>query len=204
MLCKVRPAFAEVKRKRSVRRRLLRLALRCPRSRPTEGPLPRTLLLVRHAKSSRDDPELPDRARPLNKRGTRDAAAMARRVALRPNRPELIVTSPALRARRTAEAMAAAVELEPEALVVDERIYDASADDLLDVIRALDPRVERVMLVGHHPGMTDVANLLANADIAKIPTCGIAELRLDARAWTDAGEGTATLISLDTPKDHAD
>ena len=155
-------------------------------------------------RASRDDPDLPDRARPLNKRGTRDAAAMARRVAQRPNRPARIVTSPALRARRTAEALAAAVELEPESLVVDERIYDATAEELLAVIRALDPRVERVMLVGHHPGMTDIANLLANADIDKIPTCGIAEVRFDAGAWSDAGEGTATLIALDSPKDHAD
>ena len=166
--------------------------------------LPRTLFLVRHAKASRDDPDLPDRARPLTKRGTRNAAAMARRVAQRPDLPELIVSSPARRARRTAEAMAAACELELESLVVDERLYDATAEDLLEVIRALAPRLARVMLVGHNPGMTDVANVLAGVDIATIPTCGIAELRLEAGAWSDAGEGTATLIALDSPKDHAD
>jgi phosphohistidine phosphatase len=165
--------------------------------------MPRTLFLVRHAKASRDDPTLPDRARPLTKRGVRDAAAMARRLANRAEQPDLIITSPAVRARRTAEAMAAALDLELESLVVDERIYDASARTLLGVIRALDPRLERVMLVGHHPGMTDVANLLAGTDIAKIPTCGIAYLQLDSPTWAATGEDSATLVDLDSPKDHA-
>jgi phosphohistidine phosphatase len=163
----------------------------------------RTLLLVRHAKSSWDDPDLADRDRPLNKRGLRDAPAMARRVAQRAHRPERIVTSPALRARRTAEAMAAALALEPEARMVDERLYDAMAEDLLEVIRALDPRLERVMLVGHHPGMTDVANLLAGAALAKIPTCGVAELSLHVAAWADAGADAATLSGIESPKAHA-
>jgi phosphohistidine phosphatase len=165
--------------------------------------VPRTLLLVRHAKSSWDDPDLADRDRPLNTRGLRDAPAMGRRVAQRARRPERIVTSPALRARRTAEAMAAALALEPEALIVDERLYDATAEDLLDVIRALPPRVERVMLVGHHPGMTDLANLLAHADVAKIPTCAVAELSLNVPSWADAGEGAATLEGIESPKHHA-
>jgi len=165
--------------------------------------MPRTLLLVRHAKASRDDPDLADRDRPLNKRGVRDAAAMARRVAQRGDRPDVIITSPALRARRTAEAMAAALGMMPESLVLDPRVYDAEADDLLDVVRALDPRLERVMLVGHHPGMTDLATLLTGADIAKLPTCGIAELSLEGGAWSQAGEGASTLAGLDSPKDHA-
>lgn len=165
----------------------------------TEGAMSKTLFLVRHAKASRDDPELADEARPLNKRGKRDAAAMAQRLAHRPERPELIVTSPATRARSTAEAMAAALGLDLTSLVVDERIYDATAVDLLEVIRALDPRHERVMLVGHHPGITEIANRLAGAAIAKIPTCGIAEVRLHGRAWVEAREGQATLIGLDTP-----
>lgn len=162
----------------------------------------RTLFLVRHAKSSRDDPDLADVARPLTRRGTRDAATMARRVAKRPDRPELIVTSPAVRARRTAQAMAAALGLAAESLVVDERLYDASAADLLDVIRTLDDRYARVMLVGHHPGITDIVMALANATIEKVPTCGIAEVRLDIRSWADGREGGAELVRLDAPDHH--
>ncbi len=163
----------------------------------------RTLFLVRHAKSSWDDPDLADHARPLNKRGKRDAAAMAQRLAHRSSRPELIVTSPATRARRTAEAMAAAFGFEPESLVVDPRIYDATVTPLLEVIRSLDDRHARVMLVGHHPGLTDIVNALTNAQVAKMPTCSVAEVRSQVPSWTDVREGGAVLIELLTPKDHA-
>lgn len=163
----------------------------------------RTLLLVRHAKSSWDDPDLADHARPLNKRGKRDAAAMAQRVAHRPDRPELIVTSPATRARRTAEAVAAALGLAPESLVVDPRVYDATVTALLAVIRSLDDRHARVMLVGHHPGITDTVNALTDAKIEKMPTCSVADVRLEIPSWAELREGGAALIELLTPKDHA-
>lgn len=160
-----------------------------------------TLWLVRHAKSSWKHVDLDDRDRPLNKRGTRDAAAMARRLAQRPIRPQRIITSPALRARRTAEAMTAALGLEPEALVVDAAIYDASVEGVLALVRALDPALERVMLVGHHPGMSDLVNLLAGASLAKLPTCAVAELALDGVAWSEAGEACAAPVGVEAPKD---
>ena len=163
----------------------------------------RTLFLVRHAKSSWDDPDLADLARPLNKRGKRDAAAMAQRVAHRPDRPQLIVTSPATRARRTAEAMAIALGLEPESLVVDPRVYVATVLSLLEVIRALDDRHARVMLVGHHPGLPDTVNALTDAKIEKLPTCGVADVRVEVPSWADVREGGAALVELLTPKDPA-
>lgn len=163
----------------------------------------KTLFLVRHAKASRDDPDLADEARPLNKRGKRDAAAMAQRLAHRPERPDLIVTSPAIRARRTAEAMAAALGLELESLVVDARIYDAPATELLAVIRALDDRHARVMIVGHDPGMTGIVNALTDDAIEKMPTCAVAEVRLDIPLWAQVREGGAALVELLTPKDDA-
>jgi len=163
----------------------------------------RTLFLVRHAKSSWDDPDLADHDRPLNKRGKRDAAAMAQRVSHRPGRPELIVTSPATRARRTAEAMAATLGVEPESLVVDPRAYDATVRSLLEVIRSLDDRFARVMLVGHHPGLSDTINALTDANIEKMPTCSVAEVRVEVSSWADVREGGAALIELLTPKDDA-
>ncbi|MBW7933596.1 MAG: histidine phosphatase family protein [Gemmatimonadaceae bacterium] len=161
----------------------------------------RTLWLVRHAKSSWKHVDLADRDRPLNKRGTRDAAAMARRLAQRSLRPQRIITSPALRARRTAEAMAAAFGLEPEALVVDERIYDATVEGLLGVVRTLPPAQERAMLVGHQPGMGELVEALAGTAIAKFPTCAVAELALDGVAWPEASEGCAALVGVEAPKD---
>lgn len=162
----------------------------------------RTLLLVRHAKSSWDNPDLADHARPLNKRGKRDAAAMAQRLAHRSSRPDLIVTSPATRARRTAESMAAALGFEPELLIVDARVYDATVNSLLEVIRSLDDRHVCVMLVGHHPGLAEIVNALTNAQVEKMPTCSVAEVRCDVPSWTDLREGAAVLVELLTPKDH--
>ena len=100
--------------------------------------------------------------------------------------------------------MAAALDLEPESLIVNERIYDAGVQTLLDAIRSLDDRRERLMLVGHNPGLTDVANLLAGASIDRIRTCAMAELRLDVASWADVHAGAATLVALDSPKDYAD
>lgn len=165
--------------------------------------MPKTLLLVRHAKASRDDPDLADEARPLNKRGQRDAAEMAQRLAHRSERPDLVVTSPAIRARRTAEAMAAAAGLAPESLVVDARIYDATSTELLAVIRSLDDRHEHVMLVGHDPGIGDAVNALTHANVHKLPTYAVAAVRLDIRSWARLREGGAALVELLTPKDHA-
>lgn len=162
----------------------------------------RTLLLVRHAKSSWDDPDLADLARPLNRRGTRDVAAMAQRLAVRPDGPQLIVTSPAMRARRTAEAVAAALGRDPESVIVDPRVYDATVTRLLEVIRSLDDRHARAMLVGHHPGITDTVNALTDANIERMTTCSIAEIRLEISSWSELREGGATLRALFTPNDH--
>ncbi len=162
----------------------------------------KTLYLVRHAKSSWKHPELGDVERPLNKRGVRDAAEMARRVARRPDRPEQIVTSPAVRAHATADAMADALGIERDAIVVLEQIYDTDAPTLIEIIRALDDAHGSVMLIGHHPGITDAVNALADSVLDKVSTCGVAVLRLDAGSWSAVAEGNAELIELDAPKKH--
>jgi len=160
----------------------------------------KTLFLVRHAKSSRDDPRLADRDRPLNTRGKRDAPEMARRVARRSERPEVIVTSPALRAKATATVIADELRLGSAHLVTKEPLYDATADALLQVIRGLDDRYSRAMIVGHNPGMTEVANLLAGASIENVPTCGIVIVRLAAVSWAGIRVGTGDLVHFDFPK----
>jgi phosphohistidine phosphatase len=160
----------------------------------------KTLFLVRHAKSSRDDPRLADRDRPLNKRGKRDAPAMARRVAQRAERPEVIVTSPAVRAMATAKAMADGLDVVAPHLVTLESLYDAAADALLQVIHGLDNRYSRAMIVGHNPGMTDLANLLARATIENIPTCGVVIVRFPTPTWADIRGGTGEMVEFDYPK----
>ena len=159
----------------------------------------KALFLVRHAKSSRDDPTLSDRARPLDDRGRRDAPRMGKRLAGRDVKPDLIVSSPALRALTTAQLIADEIGYERERIVVDDRLYASSADALLAIVRALDKKLERVMLFGHNPEFTELARRLSN-EIADMPTCAVAEFRYDTTLWRDVGEAAPSKVTLDTPK----
>ena len=159
----------------------------------------KTLFLVRHAKSSRADQTLPDRERPLDDRGRRDAPSMGKRLAERDAKPELIVSSPALRALTTAQLIADEIGYAREDIVVDDRLYASSASDLLAVIRALDKKLDRVMLFGHNPEFTDLAHQLSS-EIADMPTCAVAEFRFDTKAWSDVGDVEPTHAMLEGPK----
>ena len=161
----------------------------------------KTLFLVRHAKSSRDDRSVPDRERPLDDRGLHDAPKMGQRLAKRGvKKPDLLVSSPALRALTTAQLIADEIGYQRKNIVVDERLYASSPDNLLAVIGALDDKLERVMLVGHNPEFTDLAHRLSN-EITDMPTCAVAELRFDdATAWADVGEAAPVEVRLDAPK----
>ena len=159
----------------------------------------KTLFLVRHAKSSRDDPSLPDRERPLDDRGKRDAPKMGKRLAKRDAKPDLLVSSPALRALTTAHLIADEMGYKRNDIVVDDRLYASSPDNLLAVIRALDNKLDRVMLVGHNPEFSDLAHRLSS-EIVDMPTSAVAEYHFDTKAWTDIGEVEPTKTILDYPK----
>jgi phosphohistidine phosphatase len=136
------------------------------------------LVLVRHAKSDWGDPRLDDHDRPLNDRGIRDAPRMARKLAGTDFRPEVILSSTALRARTTAEAFAAefgvAVDLEAE-------LYGAPGRTLLTTAAASGAR--RVIVVAHDPGMTALAGQLSSGEIAHMPTCAVATFTWDEDDW---------------------
>ena len=159
----------------------------------------KTLFLVRHAKSSRDDPSLPDRGRPLDDRGKQDAPMMGKRLARRDVKPDLLVSSPALRALTTAQLIAAELGYQRKNIVVDDRLYASSPDDLLAVIRALDKKLDRVMLFGHNPEFTDLAHRLSS-EIIDMPTCAVAEFSFDTKAWSDVGDVMPAKAALDFPK----
>jgi len=159
----------------------------------------KTLFLVRHAKSSRDDTALPDRDRPLADRGKRDVAKMGKRLAERDVKPDLIMSSPAVRALATAEVIATSLGCKRKDIVVTDRLYAGNADDLLDLIQALGDKFEHVMLVGHNPELTELAHRLSG-EITDLPTCAIAEFTFDAKSWPDIGRAEPTQVALDYPK----
>ena len=141
----------------------------------------KTLFLVRHAKSSRNEPALQDKDRPLNNRGKRDAPKMGKRLAKREVTPDLILSSPAKRALKTAQLIAKKLDYKLQDIVVDERLYATGADELLHVIRKLGAKPKSVMLVGHNPELTELAHHLSNM-ITQLPTCGVAEFTFASAA----------------------
>ena len=159
----------------------------------------KTLFLIRHAKSSWDDTALPDKERPLNDRGRRDAPKMGERLAKRDVKPDLILSSPAVRALSTAEIIAEKLDYRRKDIVVTERLYAAEVDELLDVIQQLRDEVERVMLFGHNPELTELAHRLS-AEITHMPTCAVAEFTFDAKSWSKIDTIKPSEVMLDYPK----
>jgi phosphohistidine phosphatase len=157
------------------------------------------IFLIRHAKSSWDDPSLSDRERPLCERGERDARAMAERLAQRKMRAELILSSPAKRALATARIIGQVLGYKHTDVVVDDRLYAAAADDLLNVVRGLGDKYESVMLFGHNPGLSDLAHRLS-ARITEMPTCAVAAFSFDAKSWSQIGELEPLKSSISSPK----
>ena len=159
----------------------------------------RTLSLVRHAKSSRDEPALPDKDRPLNDRGKRDAPKIGKRLAKRGVAPDLILSSPAKRALKTAQIIAKKLDYKRGDIVVDERLYATGADDLLHVIRSLGGKPKSVMLFGHNPELTELAHRLSNK-ITHLPTCAVAEFTFDEKSWSTTDRKKVAKVVLHTPK----
>lgn len=160
----------------------------------------RLLTLVRHAKSSWDDPTLDDFERPLNERGRRDAPRMAAHVLRSLGRPDRMVSSPAVRALSTAQVFAEACGIETDALRRQPRIYEASADTLLRLVRAFSDNDRHVMMFGHNPGFTELAHRLARCSFDDMPTCAVAQIGFDAKSWLDVDERGGTLRFYAYPK----
>ena len=160
----------------------------------------KTLLLVRHAKSSWDEPGLEDHERPLNERGLRNAPLMGHRLGERGAIPDLIRSSTAVRARSTAQLMARAMGLMHEHVELDERLYGASPETILDIAAEADDAVGTVMIVAHDSGLSDLAYSLSDGESEHMPTCAVAEFRFDAETWREAVESEPVDSRFDTPR----
>jgi phosphohistidine phosphatase len=156
------------------------------------------LHLLRHAKSSWDDESLRDEERPLAKRGRRASKRMAEHIAGAGLEIELVVCSPARRARETIEPLV------PKPPVrVDPAVYGANTSDLLEVVRGLPDDVESAMIVGHNPGLQSFALGLAadNRLSGKYPTGALASFALEVASWREVLPGEARLESFVRPRE---
>jgi phosphohistidine phosphatase len=160
----------------------------------------KTLFLVRHAKSSWDDSALSDKERPLTHRGKRDAHEMAERLAQSNVKPDLILSSSAKRAHKTAKIIAKKLGYKANNILVEDGLYAVAATSLRERIRSLgDDNAKCVMLFGHNPELTELAHRLSNT-VTRMPTCAVARFTLDAKSWANVGDGQAASATLDYPK----
>jgi phosphohistidine phosphatase len=163
------------------------------------------LYLLRHAKSSWKDTSLPDRDRPLAARGRRAAKAIARHLREQGIEPELVLCSTARRARETLDRIEPAFG--KPVIRVEDDLYAASADALLERLRSVPDTVESVMLIGHNPGLQELALTLARRSDtvreleAKYPTAALATLMVPVESWQELDGETAELVALVRPRD---
>lgn len=143
----------------------------------------KTLILMRHAKSSWDKPELPDRERPLNKRGEKDAPGMGRFLRKKDIKPDKIFASTAIRSAKTAELVAEKMHFEGEITYLD-GYYLAEPDAYLEPLRELPDDVKCVMIVGHNPGLEGLLQILSRK-VESMPTAAVARLTLPIDSWKD-------------------
>lgn len=160
----------------------------------------RILTLVRHAKSSWGDPGMRDIDRPLDKRGMRDAPRMARWLTGKIASPDLILSSPARRARMTAEVMAQAFAVPVDQIRIEDAIYYRGTEAWLEMIRSLQDSLRSVLIVGHNPTISDLGTDLLGSGYLGFATCEVNTFAMPVESWALAGEQPAELLVSQRPK----
>lgn len=164
----------------------------------------KTLYLLRHAKSSWSFDELSDQERPLNDRGRTDAPRMGQALCKRSIELDLLVSSPAVRALSTAVLVARELSYPHEKIVVERSIYEARVEDIVNIVHRLPDSAQAVMLVGHNPTFTDVANELSPAStspLLEMPTAAVVCLRFDCERWEEVSRENSEFYFYDFPKE---
>lgn len=166
----------------------------------------KTLILIRHAKSSWNDPALDDFDRPLNERGKRDAPRMGKRLKEKRITPDLMLSSPARRAFSTAKKIAKVLKYKKDNIKTERRLYHADEEIILDVIKSVKDKHQVVLVFGHNPGLTEFVNTLQDTgeEIDNIPTCGIAAFQININSWSELSWGKGKMIFFDYPKSRED
>lgn len=158
------------------------------------------IILIRHAKSSWKDEALADFERPLNKRGKRDAPMMARRMCEYDAIPDLMLVSPANRAKLTCQAMASILGYAMEQVQWCPALYEADCDTILQQIQQLPDQVQQVVLIGHNPGLNQFIWQSSDFPLDNLPTCGVFGLCYAIEQWQYAGFHNSRFCYYDYPK----
>ena len=160
----------------------------------------RTLVLIRHAKSSWANPLQSDFERPLNDRGKAEAPAMGERLRKLKVTPDLIIASSAKRTRQTAKKIAKELGYDTEAIKWEEKLYHCIPSVLEEVIYEVDDKVKTVFIVAHNPGITEFVNQLSpQFSIDHMPTCGVVDAEVDTDQWNHFSTAKRKVILFEYP-----
>jgi phosphohistidine phosphatase len=160
----------------------------------------KSLFLVRHAKSDWSIPGQKDIDRELNVRGNNDAPRMGRKLHELNVKPDLIISSPANRAKYTAEFIAEQLQYDTDKILLQEEIYEASVRSLLSIINELPDNCNEIMIVGHNHTFTYIGEYLTKKNLDNIPTCGVVQIEFEIDSWKEVSEGTGNLKMFIYPK----
>ena len=155
------------------------------------------LTLIRHAKSSWDDPSLDDFERPLNKRGLYTAPLVAQKLKIELPTPDLILCSPAKRAIQTADFF----KNDKTIFEIKQKIYFDGLDEILEIIRQINPSCSNVWLFGHEPNLSEMVEFFTGKILAKFPTCAVFQICFSVEKWSEIEKESGKISFSLIPKD---
>lgn len=160
----------------------------------------KTLLLIRHAKSSWENAQQLDFDRPLNERGKHDAPMMARRLLQRKVPIDCFISSPAKRARKTCDFFMAAYGADHQSIRLKSELYLPEPDVFTSVIESLEDQIQHPAIFSHNPGITDFVNRLCAVRVDNMPTCSIFAVKMNLNSWKDVQKAVKDFWFMDYPK----
>lgn len=157
------------------------------------------LYIIRHAKSDWSYKNLSDFERPINQRGKLNAPYTANILKQKGVMPDLVISSPAVRALTTAEIISKEIGYPVDQIDQQHRVYNAHVDTLLDLVHKLDDKYQSVMIFGHNPGMTFLASFLCREETERLPTCSVMALEFDVESWFAITEHSGECLFFECP-----
>jgi len=163
----------------------------------------KSILFIRHAKSSWDDPLMSDFDRPLNDRGKKDAPQMAKFLLEKKVPIDTFISSPAKRAKKTAQYFIKEYGFEDEIIILKSELYHPAETVFFDVIENVPDEANHLAIFSHNPAITNFVNMLTDKiRIDDVPTCGIFAIKTQAKQWSDFRKAEKEFWFFDYPKNH--
>lgn len=158
------------------------------------------LTLVRHAKSSWEQPDIDDMVRPLNPRGKESTILMGNWLHTQKIKPDAIISSPATRALHTALNIASWINFNKSRMDIDQAVYFGGTKAIMEKIASLDPALKDVLMVGHEPYLSELVNKLTGDELDKFPTCALYRIYWDTDSWEECLQKNGSKVTFMTPK----